>query len=206
MWAVLNAIQTDLAKIKPNKANSGDQYRVFDPGTRANSMYFQTGEGERSLTPERYLIKTVRCEKNARSAPARTFFDEGADFCGISERFVESQGWMSDVVDHGAMEVTYANGKTESVPIKYEFYLCHIPNKCELMLGVPWKRLARPIIDWETDRILSKEAFVQEAKPLPNLPPLLPERRFYYIKRFGFTKHITLKQADKIIRKRDVEF
>ncbi|EEY67628.1 uncharacterized protein PITG_21901 [Phytophthora infestans T30-4] len=185
MWEVLSAIQIDLAKINTNAQN-----RVFDPGTKANYMYFQSGNGEKKLAPERYLIKTVRCEKDTISAAARAFFDKGADFCGVSEEFVEQQGWMKGVVDHGAMQVTYDNGKT--VTFKFAFYLCHIPNQCDVMLGVPWKRLARPIIDWETDRILSKEAFIQE--------------RYYYSIRFGFTKHITLKQADKIIRKQDVEY
>ncbi|EEY60052.1 uncharacterized protein PITG_21086 [Phytophthora infestans T30-4] len=137
MWEVLSAIQSDLAKINTNAQN-----RVFDPGTKANYMYFESGNGEKKLTPERYLIKTVRCEKDTTSAAARTFFDEGADFCGISEEFVEQQGWMKGVVDHGAMQVTYASGKTESVrqqtiqltvfveelpAFEFEFYRCHIP-------------------------------------------------------------------------------
>ncbi|GMG15284.1 unnamed protein product [Phytophthora fragariaefolia] len=143
----------------------------------------EAGEGEGSQVPERYLIKTTRCENKTRPAPAKTFFDEGADFCGISEKFVEKHGWEDEVVDHGAMGVTYANGKTESVrqrtirltvfveklpAFEYDFYLCYIPNECERMLGVPWKRLARPIIYWETDRILSKEAFVEEVKASVN--------------------------------------
>ncbi|OWZ10230.1 hypothetical protein PHMEG_00016956 [Phytophthora megakarya] len=146
--------------------------------------------------------------------------------------FVKKKGWMREVVDHGAMVVTYANGKTESVrhrtiqlmvfvaklpAFEYEFHLCHIPNNCDFMLEVPWKRLAKPIIDWETDPILSRDAFIQETvcsaeetwkseeisrKPLD----VSPEKRFYYSKRFGFTKHVPLKQADKLIRKQDVEF
>ncbi|KAF4027435.1 Retrotransposon gag protein [Phytophthora infestans] len=79
---------------RPNIDSTNAQNRVFDPGTKANYMYFESGNGEKKLTPERYLIKTVRCEKDTTSAAARTFFDEGADFCGISEEFVEQQGWM----------------------------------------------------------------------------------------------------------------
>ncbi|EEY55145.1 uncharacterized protein PITG_20512 [Phytophthora infestans T30-4] len=123
MWEVLSAIQTDLAKIKPNIDSTNAQNRVFHPGTKANYTYFESGNGEKKLTPERYLIKT---------------------------EFVEQQGWMKGVVDHGAMQVTYANGKTESVrqqtiqltvfveelpAFKFAFYLCHIPNQCDIMLG-----------------------------------------------------------------------
>ncbi|KAF4028592.1 hypothetical protein GN244_ATG19725 [Phytophthora infestans] len=99
---------------RPNIASTNAQNRVFDPGTKANYMYFQSGNGEKKLAPERYLIKTVRCEKDTISAAARAFFDKGADFCGVSEEFVEQQGWMKGVVDHGAMQVTYDNGKTVS--------------------------------------------------------------------------------------------
>ncbi|KAF4141616.1 hypothetical protein GN958_ATG09194 [Phytophthora infestans] len=137
---------------RPNIDSTNAQNRVFDPGTKANYMYFESGNGEKKLTPERYLIKTVRCEKDTTSAAARTFFDEGADFCGISEEFVEQQGWMKGVVDHGAMQVTYASGKTESVrqqtiqltvfveelpAFEFEFYRCHIPYQCDIRLGVP---------------------------------------------------------------------
>ncbi|KAF4036371.1 Retrotransposon gag protein [Phytophthora infestans] len=74
------ATTTKYGVSRPSIASTNAQNRVFDPGRKANYMYFQSGNGEKKLTPERYLIKTVRCERNTTSAAARAFFDEGADF------------------------------------------------------------------------------------------------------------------------------
>lgn len=206
---------------------------IFDPGKLANSVYFRKN-AHSSHHAEQYLIKEVRCSYQQQSEMAKAFSDEGADFCGVSEAFIKQRGWQDAVVDRGAMEVTYANGKTETVrqrsisltigveelpAFEYDFHLCHIPNGCDLMMGVPWKRIARPIIDWGTDRIYTKESFLQEAyhedkqsinheatKPETNTKQETTERRFYYCDRLGFTKKITPKQAQKVIRKRDVEF
>ncbi|EGZ08364.1 hypothetical protein PHYSODRAFT_527565 [Phytophthora sojae] len=149
LWSVLSMIQSDIAKLKGDLAPCSCENWVFDPGTAVNSLYFQRRTEEKPL-------------------PAT----------GVSMEYVEKMNWGQYVKDLGSMELTYANGKTESIrnqTIKLtvfvdnipgytaDFQLCHIPNQCELMLGVPWKRTRNPVIDWETDRVYTKEEFVKEA-------------------------------------------
>ncbi|OWZ11754.1 hypothetical protein PHMEG_00015177 [Phytophthora megakarya] len=111
----------------------------------------------------------------------KTFFDEGADFCGISKEFVEKMNCWILVKDLCSMKkMTYANCKTEvtrnqtirltvfidSIPgYSTDFQLCHIFNQCKLMLSVPWKNARNPVIDWETDRIYTKEEFAKVSLP-----------------------------------------
>ncbi|OWY99689.1 hypothetical protein PHMEG_00029269 [Phytophthora megakarya] len=124
-------------------------------------MYFQRQREDTPL-PGKYLIKNVSCVCDDEVQIAKTLFDEGADFCGISEGFVEKMNWNKYVSDDGLMQVTYSNGKTESIRNRTieltvfvenipgystSFQLCHIPNERELMLGVPWKRACKPVID-----------------------------------------------------------
>ncbi|OWZ08123.1 hypothetical protein PHMEG_00019382 [Phytophthora megakarya] len=215
----------------PAGANQNSQPRVFDPGKDGNRMYFQ--KRCKHLKPAKYLIKDTVCVWiKKRSTAAGRFLTK-------AQIFVEA------VRDLGHFVVTYANGTTEQVPNRvihltiavdnmepfaFDFNICYIPNKCDVMLGVPWKRIMVPIIDWEADKIYSKQQYHEEierqtksdegineqnvdagnegAAPCErgaiHRPPV--EKSSYYCARWGFTKHMSLKTTRKLIRKTDVEF
>ncbi|OWZ06179.1 LOW QUALITY PROTEIN: hypothetical protein PHMEG_00021601 [Phytophthora megakarya] len=183
---------------------------IFDPGTEANSMYFQRQREDTPL-PGKYLIKNVSYDE---VQIAKTFFDEGTDCCGISEEFVEKMDWNK--------YVTYANGKTEFIRNRTieltvfveripgystSFQLCHIPNERELMLGVPWKRACKPVIDWATDRIFTQEEFIRSSlNPTSGDHEQQNNKTIHYCSQFGATRVVNVKQADKLVRKKKVEF
>ncbi|KAG2878947.1 hypothetical protein PC129_g18655 [Phytophthora cactorum] len=205
----------------PDAAISSVDNWVFDSGTAANTIYFQA-QNEKESLPATYLIKNVSFVRENDIEIATTFFDEGADFCGISAEFVEKVNWGQYVTDAGSMAVTYANGKIKSVRNQTirltvfvdnvpghstEFQVCHIPNNSELMLGAPWKRARNAVIDWDTDRIYTKEEFIEESLKHLNPPEQARDKTNYpFCRRFGETKVIKMKQADKLVRKKDVEF
>ncbi|EGZ18242.1 hypothetical protein PHYSODRAFT_499074 [Phytophthora sojae] len=171
LWEVLTAIQTDLqfkltgptdGILGPDEANDNLDSWVFDPGKTNNAKYFV--ENTQVATDwSRNLIKEVGCVCNGELLTrGSAFFDEGADFCGVSEEFLRKNELIDFVVDKGTFEVTFGNGKTESIPNRtislsifvdemssfdFEFNVCLIPNGCDLMMGVPWKRKMQPIID-----------------------------------------------------------
>ncbi|OWZ11361.1 hypothetical protein PHMEG_00015628 [Phytophthora megakarya] len=86
LWSMLNSIQSDLSKLKGDK-----------------------------VTAVKIPDKNVNCVRDNEIYITKTFFDEGADFCGISSDIVEKMNWKKYVNDLGVMDVKYANGKTESV-------------------------------------------------------------------------------------------
>ncbi|POM78480.1 Retrovirus Polyprotein [Phytophthora palmivora] len=231
LWSMLNSIQSDLSfKLaglgsgvpRPTSATSSRENWVFDPGTAANSLYFQRRQETTSL-PSKYLIKNVSCIRDNEIHIIKTFFDEGADFCGISSDFVEKMNWKKYVNDLGVMDIKYANGKTESVKNQTirltvfvdsvpgyttDFQLCHIPNECEMMLGVPWKRTCDPIINWKTDRVYTKAEFAREAVEQAKTTDDGTHRgkSYHVCRQFGVTKVINFKRADKLVRKKELEF
>ncbi|EGZ17236.1 hypothetical protein PHYSODRAFT_457905, partial [Phytophthora sojae] len=170
--------------------NPHSQSRVFDPGKAENRVYFQ--KYSRLPKPVKYLIKDTVCVRGDQQHPCRTFFDEGADFCGVSEAFVRKHNLEQAQVPNRVVPLTIVVDNIE--PFVFDFKLCYVPNKCDLMLGVPWKRAMVPIIDWETDRIYSKDQYRAELE------------RAHYCARWGFTKHVSLKAARTLVRKSDVEF
>ncbi|POM64473.1 Hypothetical protein PHPALM_19985 [Phytophthora palmivora] len=138
----------------PYKATSSHGNRVFDHVKAANTLYFQR------RSEEKLLLET--CVRGDEVQAAKAFFDEGADFCGVSVEWVAEMKWNQHMKDLGSLEVIYANGDTESIRNQTieltvfvygipgytsDFQLCHIPNQCELMLGAPWKRTRKPAID-----------------------------------------------------------
>ncbi|OWZ08197.1 hypothetical protein PHMEG_00019294 [Phytophthora megakarya] len=42
----------------------------------------------------------------------------------------------------------------------YELNVCFLPNDCEIVMGVAWKRKMTPIIDWGTDSVYSTDEYV----------------------------------------------
>jgi len=147
---------------------------VFDPGKESNAKYF-TGAAGTDTDWRKYLVKEVASVYGNQIQRGSAFFDEGADFCGVSERFLQQNGLLGHVVDRGNFEVTFGNGQSESTPNRtislsvfvdempsfdYDFNVCFIPNECDFMIGVPWKRKMKPIIDWSTDRVYTTDDYV----------------------------------------------
>ncbi|POM58760.1 Hypothetical protein PHPALM_36549 [Phytophthora palmivora] len=111
---------------------------VFDPGKVSNAKYFS---------------ETSCLNADWSKYLGTAFFDEGADFCGVSEDFIARNGLQSYVVDRGKFQVTFGNGKGESIPNRtislsifvdemtafdYEFNVCSIPNNCDIMMGIEY--------------------------------------------------------------------
>lgn len=79
---------------------------------------------------------------------------------GAADAFVTKNGWSNRVQDRGVFFMTFGDGKTQKFPnrqielsiwvddmseYKAIFQVCRIPNGCDIMLGVPWKRVMKPI-------------------------------------------------------------
>ncbi|OWZ19945.1 LOW QUALITY PROTEIN: hypothetical protein PHMEG_0005721 [Phytophthora megakarya] len=154
LWDVLSAIQSDLFKLvgpgdgipRPDPANDHLVWWVFDPGKAADSG--------------QYIVKDVGCVGTNPILHGSAFVYEGTDYCGVCEAFLQRNGLLPRVIVD--FQVTFGNGQSKSIlnrtislslfvdempAFDFEFNVCFIPKECDFMMGVPWKRKMKPIID-----------------------------------------------------------
>ncbi|OWY95020.1 hypothetical protein PHMEG_00035093 [Phytophthora megakarya] len=110
-----------------------------------------------------YLVKEVGGVCNNQVFRRKACFDEGADFCGVSEAFVKRNNLDNYVVDRGNFQVTFGNGQSESIPNRTIFLSIFVDEmtgfdyEFNIVMGVAWKRKMTPIIDWGTYSVYSTD-------------------------------------------------
>ncbi|POM78437.1 LOW QUALITY PROTEIN: Reverse transcriptase [Phytophthora palmivora] len=112
---------------------------------------------------------TVQCFANDICIVNSNFIDSGATIDGVSPQFCATNGLWDKIEDHNEpMEITLAAKQKMTVPTKTitltvymedfepytnDFLVIDVPEKQDILLGMPWLKTVNPDIDWVKKRV-----------------------------------------------------
>ncbi|POM81807.1 Hypothetical protein PHPALM_173 [Phytophthora palmivora] len=155
----------------------------------------------------RICTSTVQCFANDFCVVNSNFIDSGATIDGVSPQFCATNGLWDRIEDYNEpMEIALAAKLKMTVPTKTitltvymehfepytnDFLVIDVPEKQDILLGMPWLKTVNPDIDWVKKRVNPrvKEGLIEYFK------------HGYYSATSGITKFITSTQFGRMLKK-----